>query len=83
MWGRLAGLMRHRNSRRQLGPTAAEVLETRALLAAPVVTPIADQLVALNAGFTQAVAATDADGDEIVLDMGRGSKRRLRVATVG
>mgnify|MGYP003329121475 CR=1 FL=1 len=33
MWGRLAGLMRHRNSRRQLGPTAAEVLETRALLA--------------------------------------------------
>ena len=44
-----------------------EQLETRALLAAPVVTPTADQLVLLNAGFIQAVAATDADGDEIYL----------------
>lgn len=56
-----------RHAKRNPWQAVLELLETRALLAAPVVTPTADQLVVLNAPFIQAVAATDADGDEIYL----------------
>lgn len=56
-----------RSMKRNSWQAVLEQLETRALLAAPVVTPIVDQMIGLNAGFVLNVAATDADGDEVYL----------------
>ena len=71
MWGRLAGLMRHRNSRRQLGPTAAEVLETRALLAGNVQVTLSGGHAVVTGDSADNLIRIRPDGGQLIVEIGR------------
>ena len=68
MWGRLAGLMRTRNSRRQNGPAAAEVLETRALLAGNVLVTLSDGHAVVTGDSADNLIRVRPDGDQIIVE---------------
>jgi len=68
MWGRLAGLMRTRNARRQQALAASEVLETRALLAGNVQVTLSDGHAVVTGDSADNLIRVRPDGSQIVVE---------------